>query len=181
MPCSVNRSIALLSRALLALYTLLPLCTSCATKPAAVPASFQSPLLEKPLPEFRRTALDGSRVDTKELKGRVVVIELFAEHCVPCVTSLPAAEAAHRSRPTAAFVGLSEDDGADGAQRMATRHGLTFPVVHDAGRVLAGRLRLTELPATVIADEKGTVRWVGTRPMTTDELTLVIDHVAASP
>jgi peroxiredoxin len=173
--CSVNRSIALLS-----LYTLLPLSTSCASQRAAAPASSPSPLLAKPLPEFRRTALDGSRVDTKALGGRVVVLELFAEHCVPCVASLPAAEAAHRSRPGAAFVGLSEDDGADGAQRMATRHGLTFPVVHDAGRVLAGRLRLTELPATVVADAQGTVRWVGTRAFSSEELMLVIDQVTGT-
>jgi hypothetical protein len=111
----------------------------------------------------------------------VVVLELFAEHCVPCVKSLPAAEQAHRSRPDAAFIGLSEDDDTAGAERMVLRHGLTFPVVHDTGRVLAGRLRLTELPATVIADRKGTVRWVGTRSFTAEELMLVIDHVAAPP
>lgn len=63
---------------------------------------------------------------------------------------------------------------------MVTRHGLTFAVVHDAGRVLAGRLRLTELPATVIADTHGTVRWVGTRPLSTEELTLVIDRIAGT-
>lgn len=110
-----------------------------------------------------------------------MVLELFAEYCVPCVTSLPAAEAAHRGRPDAAFIGLSEDDDAAGAQRMVARHGLTFPVVHDTGRVLAGRLRLTELPATVIADQKGTVRWVGTRSFTAEELMAVIDHVSATP
>jgi len=159
----------------------LPLGTSCASKPAAPPPSAQSPLLEKPLPQFRRSALDGSSVDTKALEGRVVVLELFAEHCVPCVTSLPAAQQAHQGRPEAAFVGLSEDDDAGGAMRMAERHRLTFPVVHDAGRVLAGRLRLTELPSTVIADRKGTVRWVGTRPLTADELMRVIDHVSESP
>jgi peroxiredoxin len=155
------------------------LSTSCASRPQAPPASSPSPLLEKPLPEFRRTALDGSSVDTKALTGRVIVIELFAEHCVPCVTSLPAAEEAHRARPNAAFVGLSEDDDAETARRMSARHGLTFPVLHDAERVLAGRLRLTELPATVIADSKGTVRWVGTRPLTAAELTSVIDHIGA--
>jgi len=143
--------------------------------------SAPSPLLEKPLPAFSRTALDGTEVNSKALVGRVVVLELFAEHCVPCVTSLPAAEAAHRARPDAAFVGLSEDDGAEGAERMAKRHEVSFPVVHDAGRVLAGRLRLTELPATVIADRRGTVRWVGTRSFTTEELTLAIDHVGATP
>ena len=172
MTSLVNRSLLVLLGALLP-----PLSTSCAAREVAPPASAPSPLIGKPLPAFRRTALNGSGVDTKALSGRVVVLELFAEHCVPCVTSLPAAEDAHRARPDAAFVGLSEDDGADGAARMATRHGLTFPVVHDTGRVLAGRLRLNELPATVIADRKGTIRWVGTRSYTTDELTSVIDQV----
>jgi peroxiredoxin len=156
------------------------LVTSCASKPAAPPPSAQSPLLEKPLPQFRRSALDGSRIDTKALEGRVVVLELFAEYCVPCVASLPAAEKAHVGRPDAAFIGLSEDEDTAGAQRMVARHQLTFPVVHDAGRVLAGRLRLTELPATVVADRKGTVRWVGTRALTAEELVLVIDYVSAS-
>jgi peroxiredoxin len=163
---------------LLALISLPPFATSCASRPAAPPTSAPSPLLEKPLPEFRRSALDGSTVDTKSLAGRVLVLELFAEHCVPCATSLPAALEAQRARPDAAFVGLSEDDDASGAARMATRHGITFPVVHDAGRVLAGRLRLTELPSTVIADAHGTIRWVGTRGFSADELTSVIDHVA---
>jgi peroxiredoxin len=135
-------------------------------------------LLEKPLPEFRRSALDGTNVETKALVGRVVVLEMFAEHCVPCVTSLPAAEEAHRARPEVTFIGLSEDDDAEGAARMVARHGLTFPVVHDAGRVLAGRLRLTELPATVIADKQGTVRWVGTRALGAEELLRAIDAVS---
>jgi thiol-disulfide isomerase/thioredoxin len=117
-------------------------------------------------------------VDSNALSGRAIVLELFAEHCVPCATSLPAAEEAHRARPDVAFVGLSEDDDAGGAERMAARHGLTFPVVHDQGRVLAGRLRLTELPSTVIADGTRTVRWVGTRALGADELVLVIDQVA---
>jgi len=163
---------------MLTLVGVLPFVTSCASKSAALPPSAQSPLLEKRLPQFRRSALDGSSIDTTALEGRVVVLELFAEHCVPCVTSLPAAEQAHQGRPEAAFVGLSEDDDSAGAARMVERHRLTFPVVHDAGRVLAGRLRLTELPATVIADRKGTVRWVGTRSFTADELMVVIDHVS---
>jgi hypothetical protein len=63
---------------------------------------------------------------------------------------------------------------------MVARHTVTFPVVHDVGQVLAGRLRQTELPATVVADKTGTVRWVGTRPFTADELTLVLDRTASS-
>lgn len=137
--------------------------------------------MEKPLPEFRRSALDGTSIETKTLVGRVVVLELFAEHCVPCVTSLPSAEEAHQSRPEVTFIGLSEDDSVEGAARMVERHKLTFAVVHDEGRVLAGRLRVTELPTTVIADKQGTVRWVGTHALSTEELTRAIDAVAARP
>ena len=107
-----------------------------------------------------------------------MVLELFSEHCAPCAISLPSAEEAHRSRPEVTFIGLSVDDDAGGAARMAERHRLTFPVVHDEGRVLAGRHRLTELPSTVIADKQGTVRWVGTRALSTDELLRAIDGVA---
>ena len=57
---------------------------------------------------------------------------------------------------------------------MVERHKLTFPVVHDEGRVLAGRLRLTELPATVIADKRGLVRWVGTRALSAENAALRI-------
>jgi peroxiredoxin len=166
------------SLASLAFASLVVFGVSCASRPEAPPPTAPSPLLEKPIPEFRRPALDGTSVETKALVGRVVVLELFAEHCVPCATSLPSAEEAHRSRPEVMFIGLSEDDTADGAARMVARHGLTFPVVHDDGRVLAGRLRLTELPATVIADKQGTVRWVGTRALSTDELLRAIDGVA---
>lgn len=130
------------------------------------------------MPTFRRPALDGTLVDSAALRGEVVVLELFAENCVPCRTSLPAAERAHLERPSARFVGISEDDDAAGAARMAALYGLSFPVIHDAGRVLAGRLRVSELPVTVIADARGIVRWVGTRAHETEELVQVIDQIA---
>jgi peroxiredoxin len=125
------------------------------------PPSAPSPLLSKTTPDFARPALDGSRVETAMLRGRVVLIDFFAEHCAPCVKSLPAIEALHRSQPGVAVVGISEDDDADGARRMVARHGLTFPVVHDPQRALAGRYRVVELPATFVVDARGVVRWHG--------------------
>ena len=90
-----------------------------------------------------------------------MLIDFFAEHCVPCVKSLPVIEALHRAQPNLAVVGVSEDDAADGARRMVARHGLTFPVVHDPEHALAGRYRVNELPATFVVDARGVVRWHG--------------------
>jgi len=113
------------------------------------------------MPDFARAALNGSRVETASLRGRVMLIDFFAEHCVPCGKSLPAIEALHRAEPHLAVVGVSEDDDAEGARRMVARHGLTFPVVHDPEHALAGRYRVLELPASFVVDARGVVRWRG--------------------
>ncbi len=146
---------------------------------ATPPASAESPLLGRTVPDLRRVALDGSPVDLVALRGRVVVIEFFAEHCVPCAVALPAAEGAHRERPEAFFLGVSEDDDASGAARMVARHGVSFPVVHDAGNAVAGRLRVSELPATIVVDREGNVRWVSGNAARQSELVTVIDTAAA--
>jgi cytochrome c biogenesis protein CcmG/thiol:disulfide interchange protein DsbE len=100
-------------------------------------------------------------VETTAWRGRVVLVDFFAEHCAPCARSLPSLEALHRAMPDVAVLGVSEDDDADGAQRMVARYGLTFPVVHDDGHALAGRFRVTDIPATFVVDSRGVVRFQG--------------------
>jgi cytochrome c biogenesis protein CcmG/thiol:disulfide interchange protein DsbE len=126
------------------------------------PPTAPSPLLARAAPEFRRASLDGSIVETGALRGRVVVVDFFEEHCVPCRRSLPALESLHRAMPEVAFVGVSEDDEIAGARRIAERYALSFSVVHDEGHALAGRFRVIELPATFVVDGRGIVRWRGT-------------------
>jgi cytochrome c biogenesis protein CcmG/thiol:disulfide interchange protein DsbE len=152
----------------------------CATSATPQPpkASAPSSLLGKPAPEFARIALDGTPVEPSTMRGKVVVLEFFARYCVPCRTAMPAAQAAHQQRPLALFVGVSEDDAADTAASVARSYGVTFPIVHDQGKALAGRLRVSDLPATIVIDAAGVVRWVGGEASTTEELTRVIDSVA---
>jgi cytochrome c biogenesis protein CcmG, thiol:disulfide interchange protein DsbE len=126
------------------------------------PPSAPSPLLARPAPDFRRPSLDGSTVETGALRGRVVVVDFFEEHCVPCRRSLPALEALHREKPDVVVVGISEDDEVSGARRIMDRYALSFSVVHDEGHALAGRFRVVELPATFVLDGRGIVRWRGT-------------------
>jgi cytochrome c biogenesis protein CcmG/thiol:disulfide interchange protein DsbE len=100
-------------------------------------------------------------VETSAWGGHVALVDFFSEHCVPCARALPSVEALHRSMPDVVILGISEDDDADGAQRMVQAHDITFPVVYDAGHVLAGRFRVNDLPATFVVDTHGLVRWMG--------------------
>lgn len=159
--CRATRRAYTLRHAWAGFWTALVVLAGCGSSSSQPPPSAPSPLLSKATPDFTRPALDGSRVETATLRGRVVLIDFFAEHCVPCVKSLPAIEALHRAQPNLAVIGISEDDAADGARRMVARHGLTFPVVHDPEHALAGRYRVVELPATFVIDARGVVRWHG--------------------
>jgi cytochrome c biogenesis protein CcmG/thiol:disulfide interchange protein DsbE len=141
---------------------------ACSCGAPAFPASSSHPLLGQPLPEIQhRHTLDG---ETLQMGQGPVLVKFFADYCQPCKTTLPAAERIHEEYPDVLFVGIDEDETRETAKDLARRYGLTFPVVHDAGNVLAGRFRVSAMPATFVADGSGVVRWVGAEGQTEDEL-----------
>ena len=145
-----------------------------ACKPGPPPPTAPSPLVQKELPKFSRASLAGPKVDTEALRGQVVVVKFFAKYCEPCKRTLPAAEALHRKHPEVAFVGISEDEYATDAQSLVQAYGLSFPVIHDQGNVLAGRFRVSEMPVTFVVDGQGVVQWVGGPGQDEDDLAAAI-------
>jgi cytochrome c biogenesis protein CcmG/thiol:disulfide interchange protein DsbE len=129
------------------------------------------------MPDFRRRTLAGSELDTKALRGRVVVVKFFAEYCAPCTRTLPAVESLSRELEGVQFIGVSEDERRTTAEDLVARYRLSFPVVHDTGQVLSGRYRVSELPKTFVVDKAGKVRWVGGAEQTEDELRAAIEAV----
>lgn len=113
------------------------------------------------MPAFRRDALDGREVSSTALRGRVVVIEFFASYCEPCKRSLPAIVELAARDPSLAVIAVGEDERRDLTAAMAVDYGLTMPVIHDVGNILAARFRIDGLPSTFVVDDLGVIRWVG--------------------
>ncbi len=153
-------------------------CAACVGAPA-FPASASHPLLGRPLPEMRhRQTVDGQPL---QIGQTPVLVKFFADYCQPCRTTLPAAERIHEEYPDVEFVGIDEDDTQETARDLARRYGLTFPVVHDPGNVLAGRFRVSAMPATFVADASGVVRWVGGEGQTEEELRQAVRAAREAP
>jgi peroxiredoxin len=143
-----------------------------------MPASAASPLAAKPLPDFQRRTLRGETIDTKAMRGRVVVVKFFAKYCEPCKRTLPAMQKLSRDRADVAFVGVAEDERASDVQEVVDSYGLSFPIVHDQGNVLSGRYRVTDMPVTFVADRQGVVRWVGGPGQSEDDLARAVAAAA---
>jgi len=146
--------------------------------PPVFPVSSRHPLLGQPLPEIHhRQTVDGHPV---EVSGGPVLVKFFADYCQPCKVTLPAAQRVHDEYPDVTFVGIDEDESRDTGLDLAHRYGLTFPVVHDGGNVLAGRFRVSAMPATFVADRAGVIRWVGEAGQTEEELRQAVRAAQAS-
>ena len=116
--------------------------------------------------------MQGGTFDTADSAGRVLVIDFFADYCQPCRRTLPRLEALQKAEPRLVVVGVSLDDNPASAWKSIGRHHLTFPVVHDAGNVLAGRFRVTDLPFAFVIDRTGQVRFAAGPEQPDDALTL---------
>jgi cytochrome c biogenesis protein CcmG/thiol:disulfide interchange protein DsbE len=144
------------------------------------PPSAQSAVLGAVMPAFKRPSVQGPIFDTATAAGRVVVVDFFAAYCLPCQRALPAVERLAHERRDVMFVGVSLDDDAGLAMRQVLRHRITFPVVHDAGNVLAGRFRVIDLPATFVIDSAGRIAWVSGAGQPEGALDRAVAAVAAS-
>jgi cytochrome c biogenesis protein CcmG, thiol:disulfide interchange protein DsbE len=115
-------------------------------------------------PDFSLERLDGGQVTLSELRGRAVVVNLWASWCLPCRAEMPALEAAYqRYRGQGVeFVAVnatSQDREAD-ARALVSELGLTFPVGWDRSGAVAEAYRLRGLPSTFFIDRNGMVREV---------------------
>jgi peroxiredoxin len=111
----------------------------------------------KAAPEF--VVSDGvTTVDLEKLRGKVVVLNLWASFCAPCVEELPSLLALQRQMPGIAVVAVSTDQDDAVYRRFLERHNVTLTTVRDeTGRV--NQLYGTELiPETYIIDRNGVIR-----------------------
>ncbi len=143
-----------------------------------LPASAPSHLLGRPLPKIDQRSMDARPIDPAVLAGRTVVVKFFAQYCEPCTRTLPAAQRLSKDRPDVIVVGVAEDEQESVVRELLSTYELTFPVIHDRNRVLAGRFRVTELPATFVAGPDGAIRWVGGPEQRPSDLEQAVGAVA---
>ncbi|MDO9455486.1 TlpA disulfide reductase family protein [Nocardioides sp.] len=120
---------------------------------AEIPASDR----EKPV-EMTGTSLDEEPFDLADLRGQVVVLNVWASWCNPCRDEAPVLDAASQE-VDAAFVGLLfKDENLGAAEAFEREFGIDYPTILDEGQVLAlGRYAPTSPPSTYVLDKQGRV------------------------
>ena len=111
-------------------------------------------------PDFTLERLDGEgALQLASLRGKAVVLNVWASWCLPCKDEAPYLEQVWRRNRSRDLVvlGLDAKDFRMDARRFVRRFGLTFPIVYDGpGSTLDG-YGVTGFPETFVLDRQGRV------------------------
>lgn len=119
-------------------------------------------------PDTSFVLLDGSRVKTSDLRGKVVLVNFWATSCTTCVAEMPSLVATHRKFQARGFETIAvamQYDPPSYVLNFAQSRKLPFMVAIDNTGALATAwddVRLT--PTTYVLDKQGAIvkRFVGT-------------------
>jgi peroxiredoxin len=129
-----------------------------------------------PVPAYTARTLEGQPTALAALRGRPVLLNVWATWCHPCREEIPALETLHRRHSWQGLqvVGVSVDAaGEEGAIRdFARQFGMTYPIWLDPDDQVSTTFLLVGVPATFLIAKDGTLLWRHVGPIRTDDPTL---------
>ncbi len=116
-------------------------------------------------PDVAGTTLDGAALDLASLRGKVVVVNMWASWCSPCRGEAATLEKVYGETRAdgVEFVGIVSGgkDSIDNAKAFARRFDVSYPSMFDADNSLVlafrGQLPPAAIPTTLVLDRQGRV------------------------
>ncbi len=113
-------------------------------------------------PDFTLRSAAGANLRLKEQRGQVVLVNFWASWCGPCRQEMPHLNRLYDKYRASGFtlLGVNIDDDPRKATGTAAQWGLKFPVLLDADKTVSRLYDLGSMPATVLIDRDGRVRFL---------------------
>ena len=135
------------------------------------------PEIGQPAPQYRAVTLTGDSASLEQLRGRVVLLNVWATWCHPCREEIPVLQALHtRYAPRGLeLVGVSVDSRGeeDTIREFAADFGMTYPLWLDPDERVQSTFLAIGVPATFLIDREGMLRWRHVGPVRASDPTLV--------
>lgn len=130
----------------------------------------------QPAPSYAATSMSGDSVSLAGLRGKVVLLNVWATWCGPCRKEIPELRAIHTAYKDRGLelIGVSVDtDGTDDAIRAFLKEfRMDYSIWRDPDERVSALFRMAGVPATFLIDRKGVLRWKATGAVEPGDTTL---------
>src|SRR5665213_1857245 len=125
-------------------------------------ASRADALVGKLAPDFNLTGLDGKDVKLSSLKGKVVVLDLWATWCPPCRLSLPHLDKLYQAKKADGLqvFAVDQQEPKEKVKDFVEKTKLTVPVLLDTQGDVGQKYMANAIPETIIVGKDGKVKKV---------------------
>jgi peroxiredoxin len=113
-----------------------------------------------PAPNFSLPDLEGKKVSLTDFKGKVVLLNIWATWCAPCVAEMPSMEKLYQELKGEDFLLLAisvDESGAEAVKPFVEKHRLGFPVLLDTNGEIKNLYQATGIPESFIIDKNGII------------------------
>lgn len=129
----------------------------------------------KPAPDFSLKTIDGKLMKLSDLRGKAVLINLWASWCPPCQYEMPGIQAAYEKYKNKGLVVLGIDfavqDHLEDVKAFIQEFNLTFPILLDeTGDVSVDLYGMRGLPTSYFIDPGGVIQRIQIGPMLPDKI-----------
>lgn len=110
--------------------------------------------------DFALPDLQGNTVRPSDLRGKVVLINIWATWCYPCRTEMPSMQALYQDYRDKGFeiLAISIDvREKEAVIPFVEQYGLTFPVLLDPSNAVGERLLMRGIPTSYLLDKHGRI------------------------
>jgi len=134
---------------------------------------------ETQAPDFVLHDLNGHKITSKELRGKILVLDFWATWCKPCKESFPQFQRIYeqyKANDKVIFLAINVNDSGDSSKNVSKfiwENGYSFPVALDTSKV-TNQFSITAIPTTIVIDSQGNIRFRTTGYMTPDEYVATI-------
>jgi peroxiredoxin len=109
--------------------------------------------------DFSLVSTEGVRHDTKQLRGRILLLDFTATWCAPCLKQLEVLRGIHRDYSARGVVVLGiGTESRDVLHRSWKARRSPYPVLVDSGGTASALFNISALPTLVIIDRQGAIQ-----------------------
>lgn len=111
-----------------------------------------------PAPDFTFSGVNGKMVSLSDNRGKIVLINIWATWCPPCVDEMPSMEALYQKLKGENFeiIAVSIDSlGLEAVAPFMKKYNLTFPALIDSAGTIGKTYGITGVPESFVVDKDG--------------------------